>query len=295
METINEIKDLLIELGICDDDEIVPYFPRVRDRNDISVMRCAKSGVIFLSRSDHIDIEHYSKQEGLQYWEADDRRSAMLSGLEDAQRRVEQFKLIIANKKWVDIGTGAGGILDLLSPISSETVAVEPQSFARKFLTEMGYNVHASINDLQENYFEVVTLFHVLEHVTSPLAFLTTIKKKMTVGAKIIIEIPHARDFLISFLNLQAFKSFTFWSEHLILHTRESITMLLEKAGFSNIIVKSFQRYPLANHLYWLKNNKPGGHIEWASLRTVKLDLEYANMLSEIDKTDTLIITAKNI
>jgi hypothetical protein len=193
----------------------------------------------------------------------------------------------------VDIGTGAGGILDLLSPISAETVAVEPQSFSRKFLNEMGYNVQASIDDLQEKKFEVVTLFHVLEHLTSPLDSLITISKKMTKGSKIIIEIPHARDFLISFLDHEAFKSFTFWSEHLILHTRESITKLLEEAGFANIIVRSFQRYPLANHLHWLKNNKPGGHIQWASLRTVKLDLEYANMLSEIDKTDTLIVTAE--
>ncbi len=112
--------------------------------------------------------------------------------------------------------------------------------------------------------------------------------------AKIIIEIPHARDFLISFFENEAFKSFTFWSEHLILHTRESISLFLETAGFSKIIVNNFQRYPLANHLHWLSENKPGGHIAWSYLRTKSLDREYANMLSSIDKTDTLIVTAEN-
>jgi hypothetical protein len=217
-----------------------------------------------------------------------------MSKVRCAQRRFEQFKNIVANKKWIDVGTGAGGILDLLSPIASETVAVEPQENARKYLAESGYKVYTSVGEVPYSDFDVVTLFHVFEHLTDPVGTLKILRNKMSQEAKLIIEVPHAKDFLISFLDLDVFKSFTFWSEHLILHTRDSLKIFLESAGFSNICIKSYQRYPLANHLHWLAKGKPGGHIVWDYLRTAELDTAYANMLAKIDISDTLIAVATN-
>lgn len=289
----NKIKRILIELGISSDELIIPYFPKVRDSDDVAVLKCKKSGVIFLSRSDHINIAYYKKR-NFRYWGAQDRKMALLTGLEDAQRRFEQFKYIVANKKWIDIGTGAGGILDLLSHLALETAAVEPQEETRKSLLNLGYKVYSSIEDIKGNDFDVVTLFHVLEHFTDPIDTLKSIRNKMAKDGKIVIEVPHARDFLISYLENDAFKSFTFWSEHLILHTRESLNIFLEKAGFSKIVIKGFQRYPLANHLYWLSHGKPDGHITWQQLRTAEIDQAYSNMLCSIDKTDTLIAIAEN-
>lgn len=290
----NRIKFLLCELGISDDQSIVPFYHKVRDRDDVSVLKCQKSGVIFLSRSDHMEISHYETKQDFRYWGAQDRKTAILTGHEDAQRRFVQFKNIIANKKWIDIGTGAGGILDLLSPIASETMAVEPQERARNSLIELGYKVFSSVNDVPCTDIEVATLFHVFEHLTDPVETLEILRNKMLQGAKVIIEVPHAKDFLISFLDLESFKSFTFWSEHLILHTRDSLRVFLEKAGFPNISIRGYQRYPLANHLHWLAKGKPGGHIVWDHLRTSMLDMAYSDMLAQIDNTDTLIAVATN-
>lgn len=290
----NRIRSLLCELGISDEQSIVPYYSKVRDRDDVSVLKCQKSGVIFLSRTDHMDISHYETKKEFKYWGAQDRKTALLAGHEDARRRFEQFKNVVANKKWIDVGTGAGGILDLLSPISSATVVVEPQESARRYLIELGYEVYPSVDEVPCNDIEVATLFHVFEHLTDPIRTLEILRNKMSQGAKIIIEVPHAKDFLISFLDLDAFKSFTFWSEHLILHTRDSLRIFLEKAGFLNISIKSYQRYPLANHLHWLAKGKPGGHIVWNHLRTPMLDTAYGDMLTLIDNTDSLIAFATN-
>lgn len=290
----NKIQSLLCDLGIIDEQSIVQYYPRVRDRDDVSVLKCQRSGVIFLSRSDYMETSHYLNQDSFEYWGAQDRNTAILKGQEDDKRRFEQFKNSIANKKWLDVGTGAGGILDLLSPFSSRTVAVEPQENARHVLMGLGYDVYSSVDKVPSNDIEVVTLFHVLEHLTEPMKTLEILRNKMSPGAKIIIEVPHARDFLISFLDLDTFKSFTFWSEHLILHTRDSLRIFLERAGYSDITIKSYQRYPLANHLHWLVKGKPGGHIMWDFLRTQCLDMSYGDMLSQIDCTDTLIAVASN-
>ena len=293
MSEKNRIIELLTDLGISSRDSIEAYYGKVRDRDDISVLRCNRSGVILLSRTDHIDKLYYEDKSDFKYWKAADRREALKINFEDDNRRFEQHKSLVSNRSWLDVGTGAGGILDLLSPVVRETSAVEPQEMARRALIDMGYTVHKTIGDSKDNHYEIVTLFHVLEHLLEPIDSLKQILGKMKAGGKVIIEIPHANDFLISFLDNEAFKSFTFWSEHLILHTRESITLFLQEAGFTNIVVKGYQRYPLANHLFWLAKGKPGGHIQWTELRNEALDREYANMLNSIDKTDTLTVIAE--
>jgi hypothetical protein len=133
----------------------------------------------------------------------------------------------------------------------------------------------------------------VFEHLTDPFGLLKVAYDKLTVGGKIIIEVPHANDFLFSYLELEEFKKFTFWSEHLMLHNRWSLTAFLEKANFRNTVITGFQRYNLANHLHWLKEKKPGGHITWSMVTTEQLDSAYSSMLAGIDRTDTLIAIAE--
>jgi SAM-dependent methyltransferase len=288
----NRIKDILIELAICDDSSIKPYYPQVRDRDDVGVLKCNKSGVIFLSKSSHMDMSHYNKKEGFQYWSAEDRKHAINQSIEDTERRKKLLQNLLINRKWLDIGTGAGGILDELSPLASYTSAVEPQEIALNSLEKAGYDIYPDIKSVDTSDFDIVTLFHVFEHFTNPLEDLETIYQRMASQGRIVIEVPHANDFLISFLENEGFKKFTFWSEHLILHTRYSLHRFLDKAGFTKITITGCQRYPLANHLHWLSENQPGGHQKWDFLRTKELDSAYSQMLAQLDKTDTLIATA---
>jgi len=185
-----------------------------------------------------------------------------------------------------------GGVLDELSSFASKTVAVEPQAGARACMIEIGYDVYPYVSDVPDNDFEAVTLFHVFEHLIDPFTMLRDIKQRMMKGGTLVIEVPHANDFLISCVDLEEFKAFTFWSEHLMLHTRSSLHAILHQAGFHNILIKGIQRYPLANHLHWLSKKEPGGHKKWSELRTERLDAAYADMLASIDCTDTLMVTA---
>jgi len=76
----NRIKNLLCDLGISDEQSIVPFYNKVRDRDDVSVLKCQKSEVIFLSRSDHMELSHYETKQDFRYWGAQDRKTAILTG-----------------------------------------------------------------------------------------------------------------------------------------------------------------------------------------------------------------------
>ena len=92
---------------------------------------------------------------------------------------------------------------------------------------------------------------------------------------------------------VEAFKKFTLWSQHLVLHTRESLEKLLLYAGFKNIIIQGVQRFGLSNHICWLLNAKPGGHKDFLSvLENKNLFKEYSNSLNQINANDTLVAIA---
>lgn len=290
----NQIVETLCQWGICDEAQIEDYYPRVRDRDDVSVLRCQKSGVIFTSTSRHMDMSHYAeKHEFPHYWKEDNRDRALVDSFADDSRRKNQFLPMISNKQWMDVGTGAGGILDQLRGYAGKVVAVEPQQRSLQMLKAQNYEAYSDVAEVPFGDFDVITLFHVFEHLTDPLALLQTAYSKLKVGGKIVIEVPHARDFLFSHLDLEEFKRFTFWSEHLVLHNRASLTAFLQKAHFKSPLISGFQRYNLANHLHWMSKKKPGGHIHWSLLSSPGLDTEYAAMLERLDMTDTLIAVAE--
>jgi SAM-dependent methyltransferase len=174
---------------------------------------------------------------------------------------------------------------------------VEPQPAARVAMEKDGYTVFPYIADVpckeDDDNFDLVTSFHVVEHLLDPVGVLRAAYNRMAVGGTCVIEVPHARDFLLDFLDLEPFKNFTLWSEHLVLHTRQSLKAILLDAGFVDVVVKGVQRYPVANHLHWLRHGKPGGHVKWSHLCEETLDAAYESMLNKLDATDTIVAYGK--
>jgi len=240
-----------------------------------------------------MDFSYYQNNCKFNSRKSETRQGALAAALEDTERRKKQLSGMVTNKSWLDVGTGNGGVLAALSPFARKAVAVEPKTISREVLIEEGYEVYSTIEDIVYDEFEVVTLFHVFEHLTNPLEILQLIWNKMQPGGYVVIEVPHANDFLLSFLNLECFKDFTFWSEHIILHTRKTLEVFLDKVHFVDIVTKGYQRYPLANHLYWLGEQKPGGHNQWSVLRNRNIDSAYSELLSNLDMNDTLIAYAR--
>lgn len=235
-------------------------------------------------------MEHYHAKPPTHHFGAAKRQ--ILTTNDDTQRRFRDYANLVRGKRWLDVGAGSGAMLDALGPLAVSHAAVEPQDTAARFLRELGHTVHGSLDDVPAAGFDVVTLFHVFEHLTDPLALLTSAFDRMAAGGRLVIEVPHARDLLISFARNEAFCRHTFWSEHLFLHTRETLRALVAAAGFRVIAVRGVQRYPVANHLHWLSQGQPGGHVAWNMLVDERLDGAYADVLARLDLTDTLTLEA---
>jgi ubiquinone/menaquinone biosynthesis C-methylase UbiE len=282
----------LQDLGIVGRDTLEPFGSRTRDRADIGAVRCRRTGVIVLDSVDHVDGYYEAKQHP-ELHALGDRTAVVAAHRADTERRVETIAHLVTNRDWLDVGAGSGAMVEAAGDLARTASAVEPQPEFHALLRAAGVAVHADITELGDRSADLVTLFHVLEHIADPLGHLEQVRRVLRREGTVVIEVPHARDLLLDFLALESFRDFTLWSEHLVLHTRESLRVLLTAAGFDFITVSALQRYPLANHLHWLAAGRPGGHERWSMLRSADLDEAYASMLARLDATDTLLAIAR--
>lgn len=289
---MSDIIQLLSDLKAIDKNRLKIFYPRVRDRDDIKVLRDSVSEVIVLSRSDHINDNYYQDRE--------EKEKYIVSNAEietprlyDNVRRAKDFGHYIRNKRWLDFGCGLGGMLDEIGSEAAFASGLEPNEIRQKIIIQKGYHVFGDINEIEDQSLDVITLFHVLEHLLEPVKILKLLKQKLKKDGFIIIEVPHARDVLFTLYDCEKFKQFTFWSEHLVLHTKESLKLILDGASLSSDKVQGDQRYPLSNHLYWLSKGEPGGHEKWPMLESKQLEICYKEQLKFLDMTDTLIAISK--
>lgn len=264
-----------------------------RDDDTIDVYGCNNCGVKFLS-SLHKDNDY---ENGFMYQTSpqtdDDIESVLCSTRSDDIRRVNILKDICKNKKVLDFGCGYGGFINYIKGIADLCKGVELSKREREYVNRTGIVCMKDINEYNEK-FDVITLFHVFEHLHAPIEWLEKYSNYLTEEGYLILEVPNAEDALLSLYESSSFSDFTYWSAHLYLYTIRSLTKVIEQTNrFDIISAEQVQRYSIANHLMWLAKGLPGGHIKWNFLDSKELNQAYYKKLKELQMCDTLFFVLK--
>jgi len=273
--TVNHNIELLYKFNLSDKDSLKIFNESTRDINNLNVFKCIKSGVIVL--------EKFVTSE--EYYEKNNHTKTF----EDDIRRFESYKELIKGSEILDFGCGRGGFIQLSKKISKRSVGLELNITNREYLNNIGVQCVNTLSELKDDKFDLITLNHVFEHLNDPIDILVELQKYLKDDGVIIIEVPHAKDLLLETFNLESFKNFTLWSEHLILHTRKSLETFATNSGLHVKSIKGFQRYPISNHYNWLLNGQPAGHEIFQNLNNDDFHKHYEKLLDSIDQTDTLI------
>lgn len=275
--------------SLCQSKNITLRYPYVRDNKDIQVLECEECGLVFLSSFNHISDEFY-EESGMLNGTVNLKKYRQQS-FNDDQRRANELRSKIIGKKVLDFGCGAGGFLHLIQSHTKYAVGVELDKNINKAINDEGIQCFANIEEIEGTY-DVITLFHVVEHLVNPKEILNQLKKYLNTNGIVIIEVPNADDALLTLYNSKPFADFTYWSCHVYLYNSFTLQQLVKQAGFKVKLVKQIQRYPLSNHLYWLSQGKPGGHNHFGFIDNIVLDKEYESTLAAIGKCDTLLLEA---
>lgn len=258
----------------------------VRDMTELKVLECLDCGLVFLSSMEHIKASFY--EDSGMHIQAPDIQTWLRTAANDDQRRFRQFNRCMENKAILDFGCGAGGFLLQARQVASRACGIEVEARLVPHFREQGLEVYTSLGQV-DGLFDLITLFHVLEHFADPCSLLLQLADKLKPGGRIIVEVPNANDALLTLYQCEPFSRFTYWSCHLYLFNAATLTRLAEKCGLTVNYLQHIQRYSPANHLHWLAKGQPGGHVNWHFLDSDELSAAYGKTLSDKGISDTLV------
>ncbi len=160
---------------------------------------------------------------------------------------------------------------------------------------DAGFEVAASANSYTERSetYDLITLFHVVEHFYKPHDEFSTIYDLLNPGGLLIVETPNAQDALLTTYQSEPFSNFTYWSHHPMLHSQTPLTSLISSTGLKVIQSVGIQRYGLANHLHWMALGLPGGHVHWDKLISGDTEKAYEKDLAFNEIGDTIWVVAQ--
>jgi len=97
--------------------------------------------------------------------------------------------------KLLDIGAGTGDFLALSKVNGWEITGIEPSTKAKAIAEKKGVAFAISTEVLEKNSFDVITMWHVLEHVPDVEKQITELKRLLKPDGTIIIAVPNFRSF----------------------------------------------------------------------------------------------------
>lgn len=275
-----------IKCDICGSDTILIH-NGTRDNPNINVYECINCHTKQLDDIKENDYEN-GFMNGRNEMSDEEIAVRIRQCRNDDIRRAEMVKTWCAGKDILDFGCGFGGFLSGITDIAKSAVGVEVGTIEKNYLIKNGFDVRSDINEFKKQ-FDVITLFHVFEHLKNPRKWLNIFADNVKKDGFLFIEVPNANDALLSLYGNEDFADFTYWSAHLYLYTKKSLTNIINENGRFEIESEGqVQRYPLSNHLYWLAKGKRGGQEIWGNLNSEILDHEYKKMLEKEDRCDTL-------
>ena len=212
---------------ICNKRDVHILYDRKATAAGRDIYQCEHCNLIFTSPHDYVHQLCDDSQIKNLYLEMSEFREPVLV---DNLQQIERIK---GKGRILDIGCYIGSFIRLAKQSGWDCAGLEPSDYVSKYVAEtFGITVlPVYLRDANfGNYsFDVVTMFHVLEHIIHPHVELLEIKRILKPNGLLVIEVPKASHYLY-----RLFKGLKicYPPEHYYYFTPDTIEKLLHKSGF---------------------------------------------------------------
>ncbi|RLC82161.1 MAG: hypothetical protein DRJ03_05070 [Chloroflexi bacterium] len=203
--------------------------------------RCNDCGIVFTSppvSSEELDVFY---AQGI-YKDTRNRLYPIIEGLSQILQwfRLRKITRMYKRGKLLDVGCGKGRFLAYAATHGWNVRGVEPSENGRRFARNMlGDRAVRSLDELRSvERFDVVTLWHVLEHISEPVKMLRQIRSYVKPGGSLFIAVPN-------FASLQAQMGRGHWSHldiprHYVHYAPDTLKYALTLAGYTTLWIDHF-------------------------------------------------------
>lgn len=95
----------------------------------------------------------------------------------------------------LDIGAGTGDFLVTAKAAGWQVTGIEPNENAKKLAISKGVSFENSVESIENQQFDVITMWHVLEHVPDVEKQIKELKRLLTPTGTLIIAVPNYKSF----------------------------------------------------------------------------------------------------
>ncbi|TLP80718.1 class I SAM-dependent methyltransferase [Maribacter sp. ACAM166] len=194
---------------------------------------------------------------------------------------INQF--INESKSLLDIGSGTGEFLVQAKKKKWKTFGIEPSVEAKLKAEKKGIHIKEKITNLTDEKFNVITLWHVLEHLPNINEQIAIIEKHLEKNGTLIIAVPNFKSY-----DAEHYKEF--WAaydtpRHLWHFSQDSIYRLFKKHGFK--VIKTLPMYFDSYYVSLLSEKYKTGkrnylraiYYGWLSNRKANKTGEYSSLI----------------
>jgi 2-polyprenyl-3-methyl-5-hydroxy-6-metoxy-1,4-benzoquinol methylase len=207
-------------------------------QENFELVKCQSCSFVFTNpRPDDSVLGNYYKSED--YISHSNTKKGIVSKLYHAVRsytlgkKVDLISRYVSRGTILDYGCGTGMFLQECKKAGWKVLGMEPDAGARHIASGMELEVVADKNGINQHsakQFDIITLWHVLEHVTDLDETLQFFKERLNPGGALIIAVPNHKSY-----DAEYYKEF--WAaydvpRHLYHFEPKTIERLLNRFGF---------------------------------------------------------------
>lgn len=221
------------------------------------VVQCSNCNLVYLknplSIADEQELyDDYYKISFSQDYHRDSAEPGLRTLWEINDQRVKMIKTIIPVGKLLDVGSGQGFFLYHAQQHGFSVTGVDVSSRAVAFC-EQTFHIKVHLQNINQDFnfdekFDVITMWHILEHVSDPLGFVKRLRQFLAPQGRLIVEVPN-----INSLKFRLASAQHRWiggnhpRHHKYFFSWKTLRYLLRKAGYDSV-EKLNLNYDLSSH-----------------------------------------------
>lgn len=240
----NSLKNLKIETHLvscdfCGHDKYFPLYDKMRHGLNLPTVICSNCCLCYTNPQPTPNTlsEFYSNYYHLfhgRYSGVD--KNYLNKSRRFAKRRFETLINVEKNidqKKILEIGSGAGQFIKKLAEVGVDAVGIEPGKQSFNYCKSEKINIlNVSIEEFNpKEKFDIISSFHVIEHVKSPKSFLKRCYDLLNMNGLIYLEVPNL------YKPIGPYSDF-FQFPHLFSFSYITLTNYYRSTGFEPIFIK---------------------------------------------------------